>query len=48
MQRAMQTYATVFRTGSMLQEGKEALREVAERSVRHFSNRPVDDLEFRI
>ena len=28
MQRAMQTYATVFRTGSMLQEGKEALREV--------------------
>ena len=28
MQRAMQTYATVFRTGSILQEGKEALREV--------------------
>src|SRR5260370_5981851 len=27
-QRAMQTYATVFRTGSILQEGKEALREV--------------------
>ena len=28
MQRAMQSYATVFRTGSILQEGKEALREV--------------------
>jgi succinate dehydrogenase / fumarate reductase flavoprotein subunit len=28
MQRAMQTYATVFRTGSILQEGKGALREV--------------------
>jgi succinate dehydrogenase / fumarate reductase flavoprotein subunit len=28
MQRAMQSYATVFRTGSILQEGKEALRKV--------------------
>jgi succinate dehydrogenase / fumarate reductase flavoprotein subunit len=28
MQRAMQTYATVFRTGSILQEGKQALRKV--------------------
>jgi succinate dehydrogenase / fumarate reductase, flavoprotein subunit len=28
MQRAMQSYATVFRTASILQEGKEALREV--------------------
>jgi len=28
MQRAMQSYATVFRTESILQEGKEALREV--------------------
>jgi len=28
MQRIMQSYATVFRTGSILQEGKEALREV--------------------
>ena len=28
MQRAMQSYATVFRTGTILQEGKEALREV--------------------
>jgi succinate dehydrogenase / fumarate reductase flavoprotein subunit len=28
MQHAMQSYATVFRTGSILQEGKEALREV--------------------
>lgn len=28
MQRAMQNYATVFRTGVILQEGKEALQEV--------------------
>jgi succinate dehydrogenase / fumarate reductase, flavoprotein subunit len=28
MQRAMQTYATVFRTGDILQQGKEALRVV--------------------
>jgi succinate dehydrogenase / fumarate reductase flavoprotein subunit len=28
MQSAMQTYATVFRTGSILQEGKGALRQV--------------------
>ncbi len=28
MQRAMQSYATVFRTGAILQEGKEALQEV--------------------
>jgi succinate dehydrogenase / fumarate reductase, flavoprotein subunit len=28
MQRAMQSYATVFRTGTILQEGKEALQEV--------------------
>jgi succinate dehydrogenase / fumarate reductase, flavoprotein subunit len=28
MQRAMQTYATVFRTGRILQEGKQALRKV--------------------
>lgn len=28
MQRAMQSYATVFRTASILQEGKEALHEV--------------------
>src|ERR1700686_5037030 len=28
MQHAMQSYATVFRTGSILQEGKEALQEV--------------------
>jgi len=28
MQRAMQTYATVFRTGDILQQGKEALRAV--------------------
>ena len=28
MQRAMQSYATVFRTEGILQEGKEALREV--------------------
>jgi succinate dehydrogenase / fumarate reductase flavoprotein subunit len=28
MQRAMQSYATVFRTGSILQDGKEALRGV--------------------
>jgi succinate dehydrogenase / fumarate reductase flavoprotein subunit len=28
MQRAMQSYATVFRTGSILQEGKVALQEV--------------------
>jgi succinate dehydrogenase flavoprotein subunit len=28
MRRAMQSYATVFRTGSILREGKEALREI--------------------
>jgi succinate dehydrogenase / fumarate reductase, flavoprotein subunit len=28
MQRAMQTYATVFRTGGILEEGREALRTV--------------------
>src|SRR6266446_1090783 len=30
MQRAMQTYATVFRTGSILQEGRDELRKVWE------------------
>jgi len=31
MQRAMQTYATVFRTGSILEQGKDELRNVWER-----------------
>ncbi len=47
MQKTMQDYCAVFRTGDILSEGAEAPRRSLEGNRRYPRHRPVADLEFR-
>ena len=47
MQRTMQRYAAVFRTGEVLEEGAHKLHQVADSLAEHQADRPLDDLELR-